>query len=195
MKVYFTASLRGKKRYGKNYEAIVRTLKEFECDVISDHVLKESYEKVETLSDDYRVDYYKRMLTWISSSDVVVAEVTESSTSIGHEVTLCLEKGKPVIGLCEEGNVPTIFKALKEDKFMIITYSNLENDLRLKLRKALKRAQKSIDIRFNFFISPQISQYLDWVAKKKRLPRSVYLRKLIEEDMSKQTDYSEQKKE
>jgi hypothetical protein len=45
------------------------------------------------------------------------------------------------------------------------------------------------DVRFNFFISPQIGNYLDWVSKNKRIPRAVYLRRLIEEDMKNNKEY------
>jgi hypothetical protein len=49
---------------------------------------------------------------------------------------------------------------------------------------------ENIDTRFNFFISPKIGNFLDWIAKKKKLPRAVYLRKLIEDDMDKNKEYS-----
>lgn len=183
MKVYFTASLRGKEQYGKNYKYIVELLQGLDYQVESDHVLKESPESVDDVSDEYRVEYYKKMLKWIASSDIVVAELTDASSSIGHEVTLALEKEKPVVALCEKGKIPNIFKAIRNDKFFLLEYEDLNVDLKRILLSTIKKAQKTVDIRFNFFVSPKISNYLDWVSREKRIPRSVYLRRLIEEDM------------
>jgi hypothetical protein len=48
------------------------------------------------------------------------------------------------------------------------------------------------DTRFNFFVSPSIATYLDWVSKEKRVPRSVYLRRLIDQDMSGNDEYNQE---
>jgi hypothetical protein len=47
------------------------------------------------------------------------------------------------------------------------------------------------DTRFNFFISPKHQNYLDWIAKYKKVPRSVYLRELIETDMANNSEFIE----
>ena len=44
-----------------------------------------------------------------------------------------------------------------------------------KVAKPLDDAEK--------LLKPKIANYLDWIARKKRTPRAVYLRRLIEEDM------------
>jgi len=188
MKIYFTASLRGDKGH---YKKIVAYLEDLGHTVASDHVLKLDSDFVDNVDDDYRVKYYRDMLKTISGSDIVVAEVTESSTSIGHEVTVALEKGKPVIGLCYRDDVPTIFKAIRDEKFIIVSYDELDSSLERALKRAIKKAQKTVDIRFNFFISPEIARYLDWLSKYKRIPRSVYLRDLIENEMEKNTEYKD----
>jgi hypothetical protein len=37
--------------------------------------------------------------------------------------------------------------------------------------------------RFNFSVSPEIKAYLTWVQRTKHIPRSVYVRKLVEKQM------------
>lgn len=188
MRIYFTASLRGNKNH---FKRIVEYLQDLGHNVESDHVLKLDSDFVDSVDDDYRVKYYRNMLKTISSSDMVVAEVTESSTSIGHEVTVALEKGKPVVGLCYKDDVPTIFKAIRDERFHILTYDDTGEKLERDLKRMIKKAQKTMDIRFNFFISPEIARYLDWLNKYKRIPRSVYLRDLIEKEMEENTEYKE----
>jgi hypothetical protein len=44
-------------------------------------------------------------------------------------------------------------------------------------------------VRFNFFVSPKILTYLDWVGQKRMIPKSVFLRNLIEREMKKDRDF------
>ena len=62
---------------------------------------------------------------------------------------------------------------------------NIEN----LLDKATEEAKKEIDVRFNFFVSPKILTYLDWVAQKRMIPRSVFLRNLIEREIKKEKEF------
>ena len=58
------------------------------------------------------------------------------------------------------------------------------------LKLALDYASDQMDTRFNFFISPKHGNYLDWISKNKKVPRAVYLRRLIEKDMDENKEYS-----
>jgi len=193
MKVFFSASILGRDSFEENYKAIVDDLKDRGYKVQSDHVLGVDKKKLSDVSDKYRIDYYRKLVKWISESDLIVAEVTQPSISIGHEVSLALEKGKNVIALSSTTRGPAIFLAMKSDKLQMLKY-NLE-DLHFVLDKAIKRARSNTDIRFNFFISPQINDYLDWISKEKRIPRAVYLRDLLEKEMAKSKEYQEEKSE
>jgi hypothetical protein len=54
---------------------------------------------------------------------------------------------------------------------------------------SLKEAKCLIDMRFNFFVSPKILNYLDWVGHKRMIPKSVFLRNLIEREMKKDREF------
>ena len=43
------------------------------------------------------------------------------------------------------------------------------------------------DTRFTFFITPEIATFLKKLSRIDKIPKSVYLRKLIEKDMEKRT--------
>lgn len=191
MKIYFLASLYGKEKYEKNYRSIVDTLEDMGYTVQSDHVLGKDVEDLTNQDDDDRVSYYKRILGWINTADLMVADVTSPSSSLGHEITVALEKGKPVVALSYKGVAPTIFKGIDDSKFHLIEYDYADPGFKNVLSRAIKKAQKTMDIRFNFFISPEIARYLDWLNKYKRIPRSVYLRDLIENEMEENTEYKE----
>jgi hypothetical protein len=190
MRIYFTASVSGKEKYGENYEKIVKALADLDHKVVADHILKATPEKLkkETLKD--RVTHHRRLNKWLNSCDVVVAEVSYPSVSVGYELTLALDKGKPVLALHLPEKVPAALLGESSDKFIMKAYQF--SDLKRRLSRWLKELSNKIDVRFNFFITPQLLSYLDWIAGKKRIPRSVYLRNLIEKDMKKNIEYQKE---
>lgn len=187
MKAYFTSSISGKDLYGKNYERIVQILKNLGYKVYSEHILKKTKRVISDQDDKERVSYYKKMIEMISDSEICIAEVSTSSISVGHEITVALEKGKPVIALYDEKTQPNLLKAITSDKIQTLTYDL--GSLEEVLRKATDHARQNLDIRFNFFISPEINNYLDWISNNKRTPRAVYLRDLLEKEMAKNKEY------
>lgn len=187
MKAYFTASISGKDFYGRNYEKIVEILNDLGYKVYSDQILKKNKSVISDQSDKERISYYKKMIEMISESEICVAEVSTSSISVGHEITVVLEKGKPVIALYDKKTQPNLLKAITSDKLQTLEYDM--DTLEKTLIKAVEHAKESLDIRFNFFISPQINSYLDWISGTKRIPRAVYLRDLLEREMEKNKEY------
>ncbi|KKU44681.1 MAG: hypothetical protein UX63_C0025G0002 [Microgenomates group bacterium GW2011_GWB1_46_7] len=147
-------------------------------------------------ADSYLVDqkkreeWYKDSITKIRESDIVVAETSYPSTAnVGHELTYALDLGKPVVALYKSGRDPFFLRGRVDEKLTILPYTTF--DLEQVLNNAFDYALSAQDVRFNFFISPQIGSYLDWISRKKKLPRAVYLRRLIEDDMKLNKDYEE----
>lgn len=189
MKVYFSAAIYQSKEFGSIYRRIVATL-EKQGHTVSQDTTETSLDEAVNKNDDQRVRYYKKVLGWIAAADLVVLEVSFPSTlHIGHEITLALDKGKPVVALYKKGHEPSFFLGLEHEKLLWVEYS--DQDLEKTLVESLDFAMQQVDVRFNFFISPRIGSYLDWISKNKRLPRAVYLRRLIEEDMNRNNDYVE----
>lgn len=187
MKIYFTASIHGKEKFDKNYDKIVEVLSKFGHKVIADHILQVSLKNLPHQRDEDRISYYRKMIRWITTCDLVVAELSYSSASVGHEVSVALEKGKPVIALYFKGKGPHLLTGVGSDKLLIVDYET--ENLDSVLKDAINDAKDQMDVRFNFFISPKIGVYLDWIAKNKKIPRAVYLRRLIDEDIRKNKDF------
>lgn len=187
MKIYFSGSRFFREKLSKNYSRIFDILKKF-----SEHIYDSSLSKNVPLG--YKMDekekkeLYVKMEKEIDRSDVCVFEATYPSTlHIGHEITLAYEKGKPVVVCYTKSREPILFRGLTSKKIFWLEYDENEkdNELTRKLGEVMDWAGKMIDVRFNFFVSPKILNYLDWVAKTKRVPRSVYIRGLIEKEMKK----------
>ena len=177
---------------GEIYKEIVDRLEQLGHSVIADHVLKLDLDFVENVDDEYRVNYYREMIKNINEADVVFAEMTYSSSSIGHEVTLALEKNKSVIIATRKGEIPQIFKALKEQQVYFIEYETV-NGLLGQLEEELELVKEGEDIRFNFLIPPTMVDYLEWISKQRRIPKSVFLRNLVRREMEKDEEYGVKK--
>ncbi len=185
MKAYFSASRYYRDQNIDNYNKIVEMLKGNDCRILENtsRLFPKDSSKIED-----RVNGYKKMLDMIDKADFSVFEASFPSTlHIGHEITLAIDKGKPVIVLYTKGSEPMLFRGIQNDKIVWVEY-NLDN-LEEKLAEAIVQVKNIQDVRFNFFVSPQILNFLDWVAKERRIPRSVFLRSLIEKEMKKEKEY------
>lgn len=192
MKIYFTASLTGKKDYDHNYEMIIKILKELgyevetslDYSVDGDSRLKESLENRENI--------HKKIMKAIAGSDLIVVESSYSSTNVGYEINSALDREKPVLVLHVEGKVPVLLLGAKTERMRIVEYSS--SNIKDVLKMYLKELSETVDTRFNFFISRKLLSYLDWIAKKRRIPRAVYLRQLIKREMRKYGEISSERR-
>lgn len=192
MKIYFNSTPLGKEEgLDKNYEAICKALKALDHEVISDSVMRVDIDQLHRETHQEAVSYYKKMVKQINIADIVVLEVSRHSTGIGHQASLALSAGKPLIALHLEGRSPYIFKGIQDERLILVSYE-LKN-VKDVLADSIDYAQGLMDVRFNFFVSPEIQQYLDWVSRYKRTPRAVYLRELLEKDMRENKDWKKQK--
>lgn len=124
--------------------------------------------------------------------DGLLIEITTPSTIVGQVVTVSLQASKPVVLLTKSQQELAFFKNVEAatDKLLIIEYSD-DVSLSKEAEYGLDFLSSAQDVRFNFFISPEQVHYLDWIARNKKLPRSVYLRQLIDTDMKDQDEYGE----
>lgn len=180
MRAYFTASIVGKKQYLNDYLRIIAILKEHGCNVTSDHIMNATEDSIRMETKEERLKFHSQLEDWIHKADFLVAETSFPSISVGYEISLALQRGKPVLILYNNGDPPSLLTHHKDEKLVCERYT--KNSLAAIIEDFINFAQGSADSRFTFFITPKIASYLDAVAKKEKLPKSVYLRKLIEAD-------------
>lgn len=190
MNIHFSAAIDGDK---KSYARIINFLEsKTDNKLLTRHALERKMSDIRKETEAESELAAKRIERWIKKADLMIFEVTKSDVSIGYEVANSLNSMKPVIVLYKEGfgAQPHGLKGIKSDKLQVIGYS--DDTLQEVLSIALDNAQDSLDVRFNFFIPPSISSYLDWMAKYKKIPRSVYLRNLIQSDMNANQEYQDE---
>ncbi len=184
MRIYFSAARAYREKYGKNYELIVGVLEKVGVKLTDNGRLNSPSGAFNNLDELQKIALYKTMLKNINRADIVVFEASFPSTMhIGHEITLGMDRGKPVVVLYTVGREPILFHGIENEKVIWVEYN--QDNLADKLSKALEMAKCLTDVRFNFFVNPRILFYLDSVSKKRMIPRSVFLRDLIEREMKK----------
>lgn len=186
MKVYFTASVEGKEQYQEEYRQIIETLKDLGAQV-EELVMALSSEEG---SRSEKAQVYKKRNNLLRKADYVVAEISYPSVTVGYEISTALGMGKPVLVLRLKGTRTNILEGHPDDKFKLIEYE--KGNLKSSLEKWIEAAGDMIDVRFNFFVPPRIVNYLNWLSKNKRIPRSVYLRNLIEKEMEENEEFREE---
>lgn len=91
--------------------------------------------------------------------------------------------------LYKKGHDSLFLNGLHSDKLFLVEYTD-ENIVET-VKDSIDYAKDQSDTRFNFFLPPSLMSYLDWVSEKRKVPRSVYLRELIERDREKNREYNE----
>jgi hypothetical protein len=182
MRAYFTASIVGKKYHLDNYRLIVELLRAKGIDVSADHILNVSEKDIQLQSKDRRLQFHKQLEDQIDNSDFLVAETSFPSISVGYEISMALDRGKPVLILYSEGDPPSIFAYHENEKVVCEKYSKAS--LEPVILDFVRYVRGEGDMRFTFFISSKQAAHLAKQAKNDRVPKSVYLRHLIDQDMT-----------
>lgn len=183
MIVYFTASIVGKKQYLANYLKIIEIIKSKHYQIISDHIINATVEQIRMEKREDRLRFQKQLEKWITSCDFMIADTSFPSISVGYEISLALQRNKPVLVLYSTGDPPSLIGEHIDEKLVCEKYNSFT--LKEIIDDFLNYIKGTADTRFTFFITPHIAAYLEKVSRKEKLPKSVYLRKLIEREIKK----------
>jgi hypothetical protein len=183
MNVYFTASVVGKKNYLKNYLKIIDCLRAKNFFVQSDHIIDTSEPEIQLKTREERLKFLRRLETWIQRADFMVVEGSFPSISVGYEISLALQYRKPVLILYSVGAPPSLFAYHSDEKIICEKYTL--DTVEEAIKEFITFVKSAADTRFTFFVTPQIAAYLEKVSRKEKMPKSVYLRKLIESHITK----------
>ena len=129
---------------------------------------------------------YKESLEAINKADVVIADSTIPSFSVGYQVAMAMQMKKPILVLNKEGvsdspfasgiEVGIVYKGYSPNNLKkIVTDFLQENDIQTK------------DMRFNFFIDRPIYNYLRWTAHKTGKTKAEILRDLVVREIDRDT--------
>jgi 2'-deoxynucleoside 5'-phosphate N-hydrolase len=96
-KIYFAGSIRGGRNDKELYLRLIRHLSKY-GDVLTEHVgnTEIADEGEKGISDEF---IFRRDVSWLRESDVVVAEVSTPSIGVGYEIGIAEGMNKPILCL------------------------------------------------------------------------------------------------
>lgn len=125
---------------------------------------------------------YKESVEAISRADVIVAETSVPSFSVGYQVASAVAMKKPVLVLNRVGVEKSFFASGIEVGIEYNKYSpETINDILVKFLSENDITTK--DMRFNFFIDRPIYNYLRWSALKTGKTKAEVLRELVQREI------------
>ncbi|MBC8184356.1 nucleoside 2-deoxyribosyltransferase [candidate division KSB1 bacterium] len=95
MKIYFSASIAGGRKYLSVYKKIVAHLKDNGHKVLSEHIVRD-----DIFNDEEKwapKNVFEQDIKWLDESDVVIAEISNPSLGVGYEICYALTKGLKVL--------------------------------------------------------------------------------------------------
>lgn len=171
MKVFFTASQKGKQYFGRYYRMIYKTIEDLHHHNLNKLLMKEIKTKRKL----------NNKIGLIQEADVCIFECSYSSTTIGYLVAKTLELDKPTVILYLDNHYPDLFSTVANEKLIVKSYD--KHSLRLILENTFTESHHKMDKRFNFFISPDLLAYLQKASRKHNITKSTYIRNLLLEQM------------
>ena len=181
MVIFYTCSYYGKQKYQKWYDLVRKTIKEFHVELLSPeegnykNVLNEETKKHIT---DPKVLHCEAIRQGIHQAEVMIVEVSHEDVQLGHEITLALAEKKPVLCLSVYEDFS---KKIHNDYFVGTKYN--KNNLKPIIQNFLARARElTLSKRFNMFLYPSQTDYLEKIGKQSGMNMSEYIRHLINLD-------------
>jgi hypothetical protein len=124
LRIYFSGSIRGGRADAQVYHDMIEYLKTF-GNVLTEHIGRLD------LVDEREMppcQIHDRDLTWLKSSDVIIAEVTTPSLGVGYELGRAVEMGKPILCLFRQTDDKRLSGMISGSPGILsVVYSDLED--------------------------------------------------------------------
>ncbi|MDD4645314.1 MAG: nucleoside 2-deoxyribosyltransferase [Bacteroidales bacterium] len=123
LKIYFCASIRGGRNDAQLYHDLVEYLKTYGR-VLTEHIGRlDLVDERETPP----CQIHERDMTWLKSSDIMIAEVSTPSLGVGYEIGRAVEMGKPILCLYRSNSEKILSGMISGSPTVIaIVYDGLE---------------------------------------------------------------------
>lgn len=143
--------------------------------------IEPSYNSLKTGKAKWDLDWtniYKESLEAINKADVIIAETTSPSFSVGYQVAMAMQMKKPTLVLNRTGIKESPFASGIEAGIVYRNY-NVDNLNKIIVEFLKENDIQTKDMRFNFFIDRPIYNYLRWTAHKTGKTKAEILRDLV----------------
>ena len=192
MKVYFACSSMNLKKYIGHYLAMVIYIIGLGFEIpynwlsrVSERMKDSNYDpKYHNLK---KAEIQKEGIKSIKESNILIADLSVPSTSVGYQVFMAIECGLPVLCLYSLDfglkKPPQVIQSIDSSLLKVSSYTG--NSYKKVIKDFLKKGKRKELVKFNFVATREIAEYLDWLSKKLKVTKSAALRGEIEEKLIK----------
>lgn len=187
MKFYFAAHTKKLDQYIPIYKKIIKKLEDSNWRLVDNWLKREVEAQKGERADfyDYYKNLYNRTSKKIKFSDVLVAEISEKSTTVAQQIVYALENNIPTWCLYQKSHedaIPAFIKTRKDTKLNITAYndSNVETIIQNNVTDYSRR-----EIKFNFYLTQEMNDFLEKQSKVEKTSKSEVVRKLITKEINK----------
>jgi len=132
MKIYFAGSIRGGRDEEENYLKIINYLSKF-GEVLTEHVGYKNIKNNETKKSDSYI--FERDVSWLKTSDIMVADVTVPSLGVGYEIGFAETLGIPILCLYNPKNKKSLSAMISGNKNLVWKEYNSVEEAQLLIKE------------------------------------------------------------
>ena len=125
MKIYFSSSIAGGRKYLDIYKKIVNYLKKKGHEVLTEHII---FDNVFDFEHQFSPrETYERDIQFLSECNLVIAEVSNPSLGVGYEICYALERKIPTLCIYQKNiSVSRMITGNTSQNFMLAEYYDEE---------------------------------------------------------------------
>ena len=132
MKIYFAGSIRGGRDEEENYLKLINHLTKY-GEVLTEHVSLKNIEENEQKNSDSHI--FQRDISWLESSDVMVADVTVPSLGVGYEIGFAETLAIPILCLYNPKNKKSLSAMISGNKNLVWKEYNSVEEAQLLIKE------------------------------------------------------------
>jgi len=170
-KIYFTCSGKEIASFRKFYPELKKSIVKKKCNLIRDWFTEESVWQFKNKTTEYKSDMsdiFEESLSAINEADRVIFSGDNTTMSVGYQLSIALNKKKPVLLLVRGKNInkARLYVYGSNNPLLEIkTYSNIET-LTERIESFLEKDFAKKKVRMNFFLEEELHDKIEQQAKE-----------------------------
>lgn len=179
MKVFFTAPTSNLIEKYPDYSQLIDHIEKLDHQIVGKWI-DDAYQNLKSNIKGNTDLYYREKIEAINRSDIIIADGTEHSIGVSHQITLALQKSKPVLLLisAENKNDNKYIEAIKSKWLRQRLYNNVD-DAKVEISDFLNLYRTGKKSRFNLVISGEENGFLESRMKTTGRTKTELIRNLI----------------
>lgn len=186
MVIFFTCSTSSLAKYSKFYREVRKSILSLGHSINRDWLVYSLTALESGKRDVLLKSVYHEVMTAIITADLVVADATVGSMSIGHQITFALQKKKPVLLLQQTANgkdPKDLFICGAKSPLLMIRGYNKEEDIKKIVKAFIQKYKSRPRTRFNLVLNRAQDSFIEWASFQYKKSKTAIIQEAIDEKL------------